>query len=182
MAQLFVSAETYNAAISGGPAIINMVASGAVDPNICYGGSYISVTVDYIAQGFDCNTNGTPDECDLSDCLPGDPACDDCNENGVPDECDIADTSSRDTNDNGVPDECEDQCGDVYEGYLQFDNDDDCDVDLNDFFGFQVCFTGPGGEPPSECVCFDGDQDGDVDLGDFLVFQTAFTGPGSGCP
>jgi thiosulfate dehydrogenase len=50
----------------------------------------------------DCNTNGVPDEQDIS----GGTSLD-CNTNGIPDECDIAEGTSPDTNGNGVPDECE---------------------------------------------------------------------------
>lgn len=63
------------------------------------------------------------------------------------------------------------------------DCDADHDVDLADFFSFQTCFTGPGGEPAGlECECVDFDGDGDVDLLDFFAFQTAFTGPGPSGP
>jgi subtilisin-like proprotein convertase family protein len=74
----------------------------------------------------DCNSNGVPDECDVSDCPPGDPTCadcnandlldgcelalgvaSDCNGNGVPDDCDIAGTTSIDCNGNGTPDDCD---------------------------------------------------------------------------
>jgi hypothetical protein len=44
---------------------------------------------------FDCNTNGTPDECEM-----------DCNTNGVEDSCDITQGTSEDLNLDGVPDEC----------------------------------------------------------------------------
>lgn len=59
------------------------------------------------------------------------------------------------------------------------DCDGDGDVDLSDFFVFQTCFTGPGGQAPPNCECVDLDGDGDVDLADFLAFQTSFTGPGT---
>jgi|GEM_PF-5891909 len=55
----------------------------------------------------DCNENGIPDDQDIANCDPNDPACQDCNGNGAPDECDIADLFSNDANGNGVPDECE---------------------------------------------------------------------------
>ena len=61
---------------------------------------------------------------------------------------------------------------------LMDDCDDDCDVDLTDFFRFQTCYTGPGGGPlPPECVCCDCDFDDDVDLADFFCFQVNYTGP-----
>ena len=67
----------------------------------------------------DCNSNGVPDNCDITingDCnangIPDD--CDidsgfslDCNGNGVPDDCDIADGTSPDSNGNLIPDDCE---------------------------------------------------------------------------
>ena len=66
----------------------------------------------------DCNTNGTPDECDIAagtspDCdADGIPdecelAGNDCNVNGFPDDCDIGAGTSQDCNANGVPDECD---------------------------------------------------------------------------
>jgi parallel beta-helix repeat protein len=44
----------------------------------------------------DCNTNGTPDDCEP-----------DCNYNGTPDDCDLAFGTSTDADTNGIPDECE---------------------------------------------------------------------------
>ena len=62
----------------------------------------------------DCNGNGVPDECvDLED---------DCNSNQTPDTCDIADSSSVDCwVPDGVPDECcpgDSSPGDDYVGEL----------------------------------------------------------------
>ena len=66
--------------------------------------------------------------------------------------------------------------GSVLSGTHDFDGDGN--VDLTDFAGFQLCFTGPGGGPLGEgCEAFDADDDGDVDLADFSDFQLAFTGP-----
>jgi hypothetical protein len=62
-----------------------------------------------------------------------------------------------------------------------FDHDQDGDVDLVDFAGFQVCYTGNTrtvGASPSCTTAFDNDLDGDVDLADFAAFQLQFTGPG----
>lgn len=75
-----------------------------------------------------------------------------------------------------------DACGVITIGWARFDFDDDCDVDLTDFFALQTCYTGPGIPVAPGCECFDSDSDGDVDLADFLDFQTAYTGPGPGCP
>ncbi len=61
----------------------------------------------------DCNSNGTPDECDIADCEDPEgttPECNDCNGNSIPDECDIASGTSLDEIDgmaNGIPDDCE---------------------------------------------------------------------------
>ncbi|MFH0980885.1 MAG: hypothetical protein V2A79_05030 [Planctomycetota bacterium] len=59
----------------------------------------------------------------------------------------------------------------------------DGDVDLFDYCGFALCFSGPWDDPnfttPSElCLfVFDDDHDNDVDLADYRVFQLGFTGP-----
>lgn len=101
----------------------------------------------------------------------------DCNNNGTPDYQDLIDDPSLDENGNGIPDSCEDRCSHPLLGLPRFDRDSDGDVDLADFFDFQVCFTGPGVPPSPDCECHDGDSDGDVDLQDFFNFQTSFTGP-----
>lgn len=50
---------------------------------------------------FDCNGNGTPDECE-----DGVAPCD-CNNNGINDAIDLSMGTSADCNSNGVPDECD---------------------------------------------------------------------------
>ncbi|MHC5109458.1 MAG: PA14 domain-containing protein [Planctomycetota bacterium] len=72
----------------------------------------------------DCNSNGIPDECDLSSGFSAD-----CNNNSVPDECDvppIGDTS-LDCNANLIPDECifEQDCDS--NGIPDDCQDNDCD-------------------------------------------------------
>ncbi|HRX84001.1 MAG TPA: right-handed parallel beta-helix repeat-containing protein, partial [Phycisphaerae bacterium] len=63
------------------------------------------------APSNDCNTNGTPDDCEsYADCngnsVPDE--CDpDCNRNGHPDDCDLAAGTSLDNDENGTPDECQ---------------------------------------------------------------------------
>ncbi|MHC4696266.1 MAG: CARDB domain-containing protein, partial [Planctomycetota bacterium] len=52
--------------------------------------------------GNDCNANGIPDECDLTD-----ETSEDCQPNDIPDECDIAAGTSNDVNTDGIPDECQ---------------------------------------------------------------------------
>ncbi len=53
----------------------------------------------------DCNTNSTPDECDIENCADL-PSCDDCNLNDIPDGCDITAGTSQDLDLDGIPDEC----------------------------------------------------------------------------
>ena len=60
----------------------------------------VSFTVGTTALGVDCNDNGVPDECDISNC-GGELWCSDCNTNGVPDVCE------PDCNSNGIPDDCD---------------------------------------------------------------------------
>ncbi len=64
-------------------------------------------------------------------------------------------------------------------GPLEFDFDNDGDVDFADFNVFTFCLRGPGFNYGSTHICreFDGNGDTDVDLGDFAEFQRAFTGP-----
>lgn len=60
---------------------------------------------------------------------------------------------------------------------LTGDWDNDGDVDLVDFVGFNGCMTDPdAAEPPlPQCLdSFDTDGDADVDLADFGGFQAAF--------
>jgi hypothetical protein len=88
-AALLVPLATYNGALGHGDVTIHMVASAAVDPDLC-AGSYIQVTVEYVGVG-----------------------AEDCNANGVPDLCDILTGTSQDANGNGIPDECETRFGDL---------------------------------------------------------------------
>jgi hypothetical protein len=61
---------------------------------------------------------------------------------------------------------------------MEGDLDSDGDVDLMDYAGFQLCFTGPGGGPVGpDCARAEFDNDGDVDLADYGAFQVAFMGP-----
>ncbi len=62
---------------------------------------------------------------------------------------------------------------------LAGDGDTDCDVDLSDFEGFDLCSAGPDQPPADTCpagVDADLDGDGDVDRADFALFQVGFTG------
>ncbi|UCG32460.1 MAG: hypothetical protein JSU68_12435, partial [Phycisphaerales bacterium] len=55
----------------------------------------------------DCNGNDLPDDCDIVLCPSDTFSCQDCNGNGVPDGCDLAGETSDDCNANGRPDECD---------------------------------------------------------------------------
>ncbi|TWT45536.1 hypothetical protein RAS1_19620 [Phycisphaerae bacterium RAS1] len=82
--QLTMTASAYNAAVAGGNAVINMIASASVDPNVCNPPSFIRVAVTYEGGtpfSQDANMNGIPDECEG---LLGDMNCD-----GVVDILDI---------------------------------------------------------------------------------------------
>ncbi len=61
---------------------------------------------------------------------------------------------------------------------IDFDFDDDGDVDLLDFQFFAFCAQGPDIDYASGHLCAgdDGDGDDDVDLHDFMLFQRHFTG------
>ncbi|MFT7485061.1 MAG: hypothetical protein ACI9F9_000907, partial [Candidatus Paceibacteria bacterium] len=71
--------------------------------------------IECASLGVDCNENGIPDSCDISDGVSLDcngngmpDECEwDCDLNGVPDDCDIAAGTSLDLNGNSIPDECE---------------------------------------------------------------------------
>ncbi len=64
-------------------------------------------------------------------------------------------------------------------GPLEFDFDNDGDVDFTDFQVYAFCSLGPDNTFSSGNICLemDGDGDSDVDTADFLEFQVAFTGP-----
>ena len=124
--EIVLTAAAYNALLTGGDALVEIVPSSAVDIVPC--AAYIRPSVQY--QLFrDCDANGIPDDCE-PDCNANGvaDACDlasgssaDCNANGVPDECDIAGGTSTDGDANTIPDDCEQDC----------DNNgvpDECDV------------------------------------------------------
>lgn len=56
----------------------------------------------------------------------------------------------------------------------------DGDVDMNDFGGFQRCYTGAGGTLPASPMCpqLDRDGDNDVDEVDFNAFNACSTRTG----
>lgn len=57
-------------------------------------------------------------------------------------------------------------------GPVPGDCDGDGDVDLEDYFDFEGCLSGPMGGTGTGCECFDFDGNGNVDLLDFAEFQT----------
>jgi hypothetical protein len=144
---LVVDADTFNVAVGGGDAVIELVTPSTVSTIECVD-ARVSLLVEYdpfldcnvnleidhcdIAGGgsTDVNSNGLPDECE-PDCngntIPddwdiGQGTSGDCNGNAIPDECDVASATSLDCNGNVVPDECEIDCnGNTVP--------DDCDLD-----------------------------------------------------
>lgn len=112
--QLFVDAATYNAAVAGGNATIDMTSTAAVSAAACGGESYIAVFVEYPAA-IDCNSNGMADSAEiaanesLDACSNGilDSCECNCNESGGPDSCEIAQNPGRDCDRDGVPDQCQ---------------------------------------------------------------------------
>ncbi len=108
----------------------------------------------------DCNNNGVPDVCDISQ-----NDSQDCNGNSVPDFCDILNQTSIDINSNGIPDEC-DTVG--------------CPADLNnsglvEIGDFSLLLIGWGCVGPT-CQA-DINRDGQVDVGDFSVLLLTFGAP-----
>lgn len=105
--------------------------------------------------GSDCDSNGTPDDCDLDGglfdcngnnvidtCDIGTGAAADCDRNGIPDDCDLSGGASdcnadgildacqlfsNDCNGNGVPDDCDVAALDCNGNGIP----DDCDTDCN---------------------------------------------------
>ena len=64
-------------------------------------------------------------------------------------------------------------------GRVEFDQDGDNDVDLDDWSFFAECRTRPTAStytPEDRCSIADIDRDGDVDLVDYALLQQAFTG------
>ena len=114
-----VEQDTFNDAVAGGDATINLVPTADVDGDLCLE-SFISVVLEYEIGPLspDCNANGVLDECETdcnSNTIPDD--CDvdggtspDCNENGIPDECDVESGTSDDCDSDGTPDECQLDC------------------------------------------------------------------------
>jgi len=63
--QLVVPMTTFNNAVNGGDAVINMVATVEVDPFGCAPETYVTVEATlFIPSAADLNGNGTPDECE----------------------------------------------------------------------------------------------------------------------
>jgi hypothetical protein len=126
---------------------------------------------------FDCNANGIPDSCEITNggdcnnnglldaCETFDQTTPDCNNNSVPDTCDIESGTARDCNLNGVPDSC-----DIAAGALDENSDgriDACNYAVGDFdldnvvnsadLGFLLIFYGeidpPFGDINGNGIC-----------------------------
>ena len=130
--------------------------------------------------GGDCNSNGTPDNCDIlsggsTDCdrdgLPDE--CEaDCNGNGVPDACDISGGSSGDCNEDGIPDDCQLKQNDCNNDGIP----DDCQLvgnDCNSNGRPDACDLADG----SETDCNFNQQPDSCELGEPLDYRIDDGGP-----
>ncbi len=136
----------------------------------------------------DCNGNGVPDSCDLAS-----GAAEDCNNSGLPDSCEVASGSVSDCDGNGTPDECDTDCDgngspdacDIASGAAEDCNGnevpDSCDLSS----GTSVDTN--GNSTPDECEPSfrrgDANEDGGVDIADaiFMLYTLMLNGPASGC-
>jgi len=167
---LIVPAATWNAAVPGGNAAINMVPNVLVD-NLCGGNSHISVEVDYPTAVGDCNANGQLDACEIA---AG--TATDCNANGKPDDCDIAEGFLTDGDQDGRPDEC--GCNAFCQGDLNLDDT----VDGSDIQAFLACLQS-GNLAANDCGCADMNGDLRLDDADVTLFVTKLlTDPNTLCP
>jgi len=99
--QYAIPASVWSAAAADGVVQIRVHASGWNATS----GSFCEARV--LMQAKDCNSNGIPDECDISSGFDHD-----CNANGRLDGCDIT-AGAEDDNANGYPDPCELDRGDL---------------------------------------------------------------------
>jgi len=167
---LIVPAATWNAAVAGGNAAINMVPNPLVD-GACGGTSYISVKIDYAAAQGDCNANGQLDACEIA---AG--TATDCNANGKPDDCDIAEGFLTDGDQDGRPDEC--GCNAFCQGDLDLDDT----VDGRDIPAFLACLQS-GNLAANDCGCADMNGDLRLDNTDKSLFVTKLlSDPSTLCP
>lgn len=167
---LIVPAATWNAAVAGGNATINMVPNPLVD-GACGGSSYISVKVDYAASQGDCNGNGQLDACEIAS-----GSATDCNNNGKPDDCDIQEGVLTDGDQDGRPDEC--QCNAFCPGDLDLDDA----VDGRDVPAFLACLES-GNLAANDCGCADMNGDLRLDNADKTLFVTKLLSePDTLCP
>lgn len=130
----------------------------------------------------DCNTDGTPDICQMPghDCNTNNSldACEaGCNTNGIPDACEIA---GRDCNTNGTPDACELASGMGVPPVADCNTNatlDACETDANSngtVDACEICPTCPG----------DANGDARVDGGDIACFAACYINGGAApnCP
>ncbi len=165
-----VPAATWNAAVAGGNAAINMVPNVLVD-GACGGNTFISVKIDYSAAQGDCNLNGQLDACEIA---AG--TATDCNNNGKPDDCDIAEGFLTDGDQDGRPDEC--SCN----AFCQGDLDLDAVVDGRDIPPFMACLAGAN-LAVNDCGCADMNGDLKLNAADRSLFVAKLlTDPDTSCP
>jgi len=163
---------------------------GALPPPDCNGNSVADP--DDLSSGTseDCNGDGIPDECQISE--------DDCNLNGLLDFCEIASGVAFDCNDNGLLDSC-----DIVAGATDCDADglmDSCELisgtgtDCNLNGNLDICDLAAGAVDGNldgildSCqgvpfISGDGNQDGAIDITDAVQILSVLFGNGvSACP
>jgi hypothetical protein len=124
-ARLVIPKATFNDAVNGGDAVLNMVASAEVDPEGCDLPTFITVDVTlFVSSASDINGNGTPDSCEP---VPGD-----FNGDLDVDKGDL-DAFEECASGPGVP---------MAAGCEDKDFDNDGDGDQSDFAVIQKCISG----------------------------------------
>ena len=135
---------------AGNTTTFDQTVSVSVDMTDCNSNGSPDVCEIVAGSVLDCDGNGVPDECDT-----------DCDGNGIPDTCDIASGTAEDCNGNDIPDTCDLTSG--------------TSVDSN------------GNATPDECEPSfrrgDANEDGAVDIADaiFMLYTLMLNGPESGC-
>lgn len=113
----------------------------------------------------DCDNDGKGDVCTIAECPAGDPSCQDCNSNGIPDECDLTNGTSQDCNSNGIPDEC-DLGGGTSQDCNHNGIPDECEMDTDGdgvIDECDLCPQTPTGQSVDPNGCSDGQVDTDLD-------------------
>jgi hypothetical protein len=103
------------------------------------------------------------------------PGAGDCNSNGTPDDCDLSSLNSPDCNANGTPDECESPPVDCPCDTVPGDMDGNSIVDGADMAMFETCLL-DGNPATAGCACADLDTSGMIDDLDMDAFVLCLLG------